>query len=147
VEKAKDVLQEVDIIREKNLMQRFLKEVAKDGLAAYGEEEVRRYIELGAVDTLLISEDLRYERVKYRCPKCGKEKVMTVREGVERPPFCEEDNVQMEEVERRDVVLELSELAEGMGSRVEFLSTESEEGEILYKAFGGIAAILRFKPA
>ena len=146
VEKAKDVLEEVDLIREKKLMQRFLKEVAKDGLAAYGEEEVRRYLELGAVDTLLLSEDLRYERVKYRCPKCGKEKVITVREGVERAPICEEDGVTMEEIERKDVVLELSELAESMGSKVEFLSTESEEGEMLYKAFGGIAAILRFKP-
>lgn len=147
VEKAKDVLQEVDIIREKNLMQRFLKEVAKDGLAAYGEEEVRRYLELGAVDTLLLSEDLRYERVKYRCPKCGKEEIVTLREGVEKTLFCKEENVQMEEVERKDVVLELSELAEKMGARAEFLSTESEEGEILYSAFGGIAAILRFKPS
>ncbi len=146
VEKAKDVLEEVDLIREKKLMQRFLKEVAKDGLAAYGEEEMRRYLELGAVDTLLLSEDLRYERVRYRCPKCGKEKVITVREGVERAPVCEEDGVTMEEIERKDVVLELSELAESMGSKVEFLSTESEEGEMLYKAFGGIAAILRFKP-
>jgi len=33
-----------------------------------------------------------------------------------------------------------------MGSKVEYLSSESEEGEMLYKAFGGIAAILRFKP-
>ncbi len=147
VEKAKDVLEEVDLIREKRLMQRFMKEVAKDGLAAYGEEEVRRYLELGAVDTLLLSEDLRYERIRYRCPRCGKEIVVTVKEGVERTPVCEEDGVQMEEVERKDVVLELSELAEAMGSKVEFLSTESEEGEMLFKAFGGIAAILRFKPS
>jgi peptide chain release factor subunit 1 len=146
VEKAKDVLEEVDLIREKRLMQRFMQEVAKDGLAAYGEEEVRRYLELGAVDTLLLSEDLRYERVKYRCPKCGKEAIATLREGGERTPVCEDDAVSMEEVERRDIVLELSELAESMGSKVEFLSTESEEGEMLYKAFGGIAAILRFKP-
>ncbi len=146
VEKAKDALAEADLVREKNLMQRFLREVARDGLAAYGEEEVRRYLELGAVDTLLLSEGLRYERIRYRCPKCEKEVEVTVREGVERQPVCEDDAVQMEEIERRDVVLELSELAESMGSKVEFLSTESEEGEMLLKAFGGIAAILRFKP-
>ncbi len=146
VEKAKDALAEADLVREKNLMQRFLREVARDGLAAYGEEEVRHYLELGAVDVLLLSEGLRYERIRYRCPKCGKEIEVTVREGVERQPVCEDDAVQMEEIERRDVVLELSELAESMGSKVEFLSTESEEGEMLLKAFGGIAAILRFKP-
>ncbi|AEA46165.1 peptide chain release factor aRF-1 [Archaeoglobus veneficus] len=146
VEKAEDVLQELDLMKEKRLMGRFLKEVAKDGLAAYGEDEVRRYISLGAVDTLLLSEDLRLERVKYRCPKCGAEREITVREGVSNPPVCEEDAIPMEEVERQDIILELSELAESMGAKVEFLSTESEEGAMLYNAFGGIAAILRFKP-
>jgi len=146
VEKAEDVLQELDLMKEKRLMNRFLKEVARDGLAAYGEEEVRRYIALGAVDTLLLSEDLRLERVKYRCPACGKEKEETVKESVSSPPICERDGIAMEEVERRDIVLELSELAESMGAKVEFLSTESEEGAMLYNAFGGIAAILRFRP-
>ena len=146
VEKAQDALQELDIMREKRLMNRFLREIAKDGLAAYGEEEIRKYLNLGAVDTLLLSEDLRYERVRYKCPVCGKEVEITVKEGVEKPPVCEEDNVTMEEIERRDIILELSDLAEKMGSNVEFLSTESEEGAMLYNAFGGIAAILRFKP-
>ncbi|RLI87917.1 MAG: peptide chain release factor 1 [Archaeoglobales archaeon] len=146
VEKAEDVLQELDLMKEKRLMNRFLKEVARDGLAAYGEEEVRRYIALGAVDTLLLSEDLRLERVKYRCSVCGKEKEETVKESVSSPPICERDGIAMEEVERRDIVLELSELAESMGAKVEFLSTESEEGAMLYNAFGGIAAILRFRP-
>jgi len=52
----------------------------------------------------------------------------------------------MEEVERTDIVLELSEIAERMNTKVEFLSTETEEGEVLLKAFGGIAGILRYKP-
>jgi len=146
VEKAQDALQELDLMREKRLMNKFLHEVARDGLAAYGEEEVREYINLGAVDTLLLSEALRYERVKYRCPVCGKEKEITVKEGVVNPPACEDDGATMEEVERQDIVLELTELAESSGAKVEFLSTESEEGAMLYNAFGGIAAILRFKP-
>ncbi len=145
VEKAEDALQELDLIREKKLMNRFLKEVVKDGLAAYGEEEVRRYLTLGAVDILLLSEDLRLERVRYRCPACGKEKEETVRDGAGSKVVCE-CGVEMEEVERKDVVLELSELAEQSGAKVEILSTESEEGAMLLNAFGGIAAILRFKP-
>lgn len=146
VEKAEDALQELDLIREKKLMNRFLKEVVKDGLAAYGEEEVRRYLTLGAVDTLLLSEDLRLERVRYRCPSCGKEKEITLKDEAKRKVVCEDCGVEMDEIERRDVVLELSELAEESGAKVEILSTESEEGAMLFNAFGGIAAILRFKP-
>ena len=146
VEKAEDALQELDLIREKKLMNRFLKEVVKDGLAAYGEEEIRKYLALGAVDTLLLSEDLRLERVTYRCPMCGAEKVVTVRDNTKQKVVCEKDGMEMEEVDRKDIVLELSELAEETGAKVEILSTESEEGAMLYNAFGGIAAILRFKP-
>jgi peptide chain release factor subunit 1 len=145
VEKAQDKLHELDLIREKRLMSRFLKEVVSDGLASYGEEEVRKYLTMGAVDTLLLSEDLRLERVKYRCPKCGKEVEITVRDETKKKMVCE-CGVEMEEVERKDVVLELSELAEQSGAKVEILSTESEEGAMLLNAFGGIAAILRFKP-
>ncbi len=146
VEKAQDKLHELDLVREKRLMSRFLKEVVNDGLAAYGEEEVRRYLAMGAVDTLLLSEGLRLERVRYRCPKCGKEKEVTLRDETTKKVICEDCNVEMEEVERRDVILELSELAEQSGAKVEILSTESEEGAMLLNAFGGIAAILRFKP-
>ncbi|RLI84906.1 MAG: peptide chain release factor 1 [Archaeoglobales archaeon] len=142
VEKAKDKLHELDLIREKNLMNRFLKEVVKDGLASYGEEEVRRYLRIGAVDVLLLSEGLRLERVKFRC-KCGREVEVTVRDG--RSVVCECGS-NMEEVERKDIIIELSELAEQSGARVEIISTESEEGAMLLNAFGGIAAILRFKP-
>ncbi|WP_457591308.1 peptide chain release factor aRF-1 [Geoglobus sp.] len=146
VEKASDALQELDIMREKKIMNRFLKEVVKDGAAAYGEEEVRKYLSMGAVDTLLISEDLRHERVRYRCPVCGEEREVTVKENTGREMVCEKDGVKMEEVERKDVILELAELAEASGSKVEFISSDSEEGAMLKNAFGGIAAILRFKP-
>ncbi len=146
VEKASDALQELDIMREKRIMNRFLKEVVNDGSAAYGEDEVRRYLEMGAVDTLLISEDLRYDRIKFRCPVCGQIKDLTLKENSDKDVFCEKDNVKMEEVERRDVILELAELAEQSGAKVEFISTDSEEGSMLRNAFGGIGAILRFKP-
>ncbi len=146
VEKASDALQELDIMREKRIMNRFLKEVVNDGSAAYGEDEVRRYLEMGAVDTLLISEDLRHERVKFRCPVCGEVKDLTLKENSDKEVLCEKDNIKMEEVERKDMILELAELAEQSGAKVEFVSTDSEEGAMLKNAFGGIGAILRFKP-
>ncbi len=142
VEKAKDKLHELDLIREKNIMNRFLKEIVKDGLASYGEEEVRKCLRVGAVDTLLLSEGLRLDRVRFRC-KCGREVEITVSD--KEKIVCECGSY-MEEVERRDLIVELSELAEQSGAKVEIISTESEEGAMLLKAFGGVAAILRFKP-
>ena len=47
--------------------------------------------------------------------------------------------------EKTEVIEELAELAEKAGANVEVLSTETEEGEMLLKSFGGVAAILRYK--
>jgi peptide chain release factor subunit 1 len=44
-----------------------------------------------------------------------------------------------------DIVSELSKLADQSKAEVKIISTEFEEGEQLYKAFGGIAAVLRYK--
>ncbi|MHA1871076.1 MAG: peptide chain release factor aRF-1, partial [Promethearchaeota archaeon] len=40
---------------------------------------------------------------------------------------------------------DLGEIAESLGTRVEIISTETEEGETLLNTFGGIAALLRYK--
>jgi len=40
---------------------------------------------------------------------------------------------------------ELSTLADQMSTRIEFISTDFEEGAQLMNAFGGMAAILRYK--
>ncbi len=65
---------------EKRLIQRLLAEVrkAESGLAAYGEVDVNRALDLGAVDTLLISEGLRRQRVTFRCTACAKEFTRTL---------------------------------------------------------------------
>ena len=50
----------------------------------------------------------------------------------------------MKIVKSVDIIDELSELAEQTASNVEIISTETEEGMQLFRAFGGIAAILRY---
>ncbi|MDP1694860.1 MAG: hypothetical protein Q8L34_04950 [Candidatus Woesearchaeota archaeon] len=58
VEKSADILQKEGIIAEKKVMERFFTLLAKEpNKATYGEKEVRRVLELGAVELVLISED------------------------------------------------------------------------------------------
>jgi len=44
----------------------------------------------------------------------------------------------------KDLVDDFIHMTEEVGSDVEVISTETEEGMQLFKAFGGIAAILRY---
>jgi peptide chain release factor subunit 1 len=46
---------------------------------------------------------------------------------------------------RKDIVKELHEVAGRYDSNVELISMDSDEGKMLMTAFGGIAAILRFR--
>jgi len=145
VEKAKDALIDLDLMREKALMQRLLEEIRKSdgGLASYGEDQVRHALAMGAVDTLLISEGLRKKRVTLKCPQCGWSGQLTVDKDEDaRCPACPQATPTIES--SADFVDAFYEDAGKVGTKVELLSVDSEEGEMLMKAFGGIAAILRY---
>lgn len=148
ISKSADVLDNLDIMHEKNLVQKFIKELTKEkGLFSYGEDEVRRNLVMGAVDTLLLSEDLTSMRKKFVCPACGTEKYFTVKTQAEADKIeerCPNCNELLKEEESQDLADDFVEKAEEMNTDIEFISTETEEGMQLFRAFGGIAAILRY---
>ncbi len=148
VEKAKGILSNLDLMREKGLVQKLMDEIRKEegGLAAYGEEQVRHALELGAVDTLLVSEGLRKLRLKLRCANGDWEGERTVADEATLPK-CPQDGGNLTAVERKDIIEEFSALASQSGTKVELISKESEEGELFLRAFGGVAAILRYRVA
>ncbi len=146
VEKAREALKDLDLMREKNLIQKLLEEIRKSdgGLAIYGEEQVKNALMIGAVDTLIISEDLRRVRLQLECPSCGFRKDVLAKDSTEEFK-CDRCQTIMKNREVDDLVSELHKLADANKSNVEFVSGESEEGELLMKAFGGVAGILRFR--
>lgn len=64
VDKSQDILAQEEIADEKKIVSRFLELLAtKPNIVAYGEAEVRRMLEMGTVDTLLLSESLPDEKI------------------------------------------------------------------------------------
>ena len=57
--------------------------VDENGLASYGEAEVRHNLAIGAVEILLLSEDLKKKRLVYHCPSCKAKTEKTFRKEVE----------------------------------------------------------------
>ncbi len=97
---------------------------------------------------MLISEKYGMDRLELHCESCGKELERTVEEGKEEADIdftCPDCSSMMELVGRRDMIQELNDLATQYSSEVVLVSIDSEEGSILVKAFGGIAAILRYR--
>ena len=148
VEAAQDRLIDLELTQDKLVMRRFLRELVNDnGLAAYGEKEVRHNLELGSVDTLLLSEDLRKTRAKIVCTNksCDFSENQTRTSSSQPVGNCFKCGSSLAITEEEDIVSDLSKLADASGSAVKIISTDSEEGAQLYQAFGGIAAILRYK--
>jgi peptide chain release factor subunit 1 len=150
VENATDLLKDIGLIKEKKLVDRFMREVARPdgGLAAYGEREVREALKLGAVDILLLSEGMRKERYKVKCPgpNCGYTGEVTQGELEFKPVPCPRCGTELESDEDPvDVVDELYKAAEQVGTKVALISADSNEGKTLLSAFGGVAAILRYR--
>ncbi len=148
---ASETMTDLKISQDKKVMKRFLKEVTKTekSLAVYGEKQVRKALEMGIVDTLLLSEELRKYRITLSCQSCEYKEEKTVDEDVLNdfsPPNCPKCNTSapMSIKEKIDLVDELSDLAEKTSAKVELISKNSEEGDSLYSAFSGLAGILRY---
>ena len=150
----KDKIENVKYVREKQVVQRFMKEISNDtGLATYGLEEVQKALNYGAVDTLILSESLDTYKIVVECSNCGFQEVhnskiqevsdleSTLQE--KNCPDCGSNAFNM--IKKVSIIEELGELAESTGSEIEIISAKTEEGEMLYSTFGGIVAILRYK--
>ncbi|TYT62786.1 peptide chain release factor aRF-1 [Natrialba swarupiae] len=147
VDNAEDALADAEVMKDKQQMEEFFEELNAGDRATYGFEQTRRNLVMGAVDRLLISEDLRKDVITYDCGECGN----TDREVVDRRKSTPEHtctdcgaDVTATEEDREDAIDHLIEIAEQRGTETKFISTDFEKGEQLYSAFGGFAGILRY---
>jgi peptide chain release factor subunit 1 len=148
--KTKELLKEQESIMERNMMERFLGEVARGKLALYGYQKVKSALESGKVGVLLVSEDAILTKVKYVCGVCGKE-ISAIEEGNTRKSkhadIVSENSActgTLKIVSESDAIDELTDIAKKQGVELMFISTENHYGQQLLMGFGGIGAILRY---
>jgi peptide chain release factor subunit 1 len=154
VSRSSEILKGVRYSEEKKLVQRFLYEVGHEtGLAVYGEQDVRKYLESNILDTLLLSEKLNSLHIWVKCNSCDlktdyvieKHKLQKFKQDLPNTlcPKC--SNSSFEIIESKDLLDEFLEIADETGVPVEVISTETDEGVMILRSFGGVAGILKFK--
>lgn len=153
LDKSSEILKNMCAPEEKIIVQRLLTYMGKqDNLATYGLDLVLTSLKNGQVEVVIVSDSTEMIEIVLLCKKCGlskakivhtEQKVQTVREMVSRP--CEKCSAVDYEVEEKDIVDVLEDLASQTNARVEVISTESAEKARL-TALGGFAAILRYSP-
>ncbi len=73
LEKSQDLLAEESVVEEKKLMNKFFDSLAKNpGMVSYGKDECFRMLQMGAVDTMLISETIDDKVVDEFSAEAGK---------------------------------------------------------------------------
>ncbi|MFB6088372.1 MAG: peptide chain release factor 1, partial [Candidatus Aenigmatarchaeota archaeon] len=144
LKRSEDALKEAQITEEKKLLKRFFDELRSGGKVTYGIKEILRALKMGAVEILLISEDLEWEEIEYQCKNCewsGKE-FIKIEEKDDK--VCPECGGELGIIGERDVFEAMEEKAENIGAETEVISKDTQEGKQFYQ-LGGIGAILRYR--
>lgn len=145
VNKSEEAIQDAEVVKEKNLMQEFFENLKEEnGKSEYGAEQVEKALAMGAVETVLISEDTDLYVASYECGNGHEREVFEEKPEIEESMRCGECDQEMELESLADIVEEFGEKAEEMGSELEIISTDHEAGQRLMN-MGGVAAILRYR--
>ena len=149
IDLAKDVLGNVRFVREKKVIEKFLQEVNMDtGKYCFGVEDTMVALDAGAVETLILFEDLPVLRYVLRNPNSGEEKIvnMTPEQFQKNAKVrkCEETDVDLETVESDTLQEWIVTNYKNFGAKLEIVSDRSSEGAQFCNGFGGIGGIMRY---
>jgi peptide chain release factor 1 len=152
IEKSGKLLENVRVVEERKLVQKFLREVNSDsGLAIYGVNDILSALKRAAVDRILVNDDSGMINLKATCQKCGnirekfiqRSNIVQEKQNLLSSPCPNCGSLEME-VKETDIVDYLVDASIDSGANVEVISSKTEDGAML-KSFGGIAALLRYR--
>jgi len=149
IELSADALANVKFMREKKLLANYYNEIARDtGKYVFGVNETIKALESGAVEELIVWEDLPVNRYVLRNKETGAEKVVFLNEQQEKNTNFFKDSrtgAELEVVDKESLLDWLSLHFKEYGAKLSFVTNKSQEGAQFCKGFGGIGAILRYQ--
>ncbi|KIJ44166.1 hypothetical protein M422DRAFT_75472 [Sphaerobolus stellatus SS14] len=149
IELAAESLANVKFVQEKKLIQHYFDEISQDtGKYCFGIDDTLKGLELGAVETLIVWENLNITRYVLR-NAAGEEIVIHANKDQEkdREKFMDKSTgLEMEQASEPQSLLDwFAEKYKDFGANLEFVTDRSQEGAQFVKGFGGIGGLLRYK--
>lgn len=149
IELAADALANVKLMKEKKLLQKYMDEISQDtGKYCFMVEDTLKALDLGAVEDLIIWDNLEIQRYVLRNISTGQESVKHLNKQQEQEDANfrdSETNVELEVIEKEPLVEWFANNYKSFGCSLEFVTDRSSEGTQFVKGFGGIGGILRWK--
>jgi peptide chain release factor subunit 1 len=150
IELAADSLANVKFVQEKRLIQKYFDEIALDtGKYCFGITDTLKALDMGAVETLIVWENLDITRNTLRNAAGEEVVVFSTPADKDREKFMDKaTGLEMEQAAEPQPLLEwFAEKYKEFGATLEFVTNKSQEGSQFVKGFGGIGGILRYKVA
>mmetsp|Transcript_31433 Transcript_31433/g.71431 ORF Transcript_31433/g.71431 Transcript_31433/m.71431 type:complete len:300 (+) Transcript_31433:668-1567(+) len=149
IELATECLQNVKLVQEKRLLQRYFDEISQDtGKYCFMVQDTLQALEMSAVEVLVVWENLTINRLQVRNASTSEESVLHLTPEQERNEahfHDAETGALLEIIERITLVEWLANNYKNFGANLEFITDRSQEGSQFCRGFGGIGGLLRWK--
>jgi len=149
IELASEVLANVKFIQEKKLIGRYFDEISQDtGKYCFGVDDTLKALEMGAVDILIVWENLEIHRIVLKNHQTDEDKILHLNPEQEKDKtysLDSETGVELELVEKLPLLEWLANNYKSFGATLEIITDKSQEGAQFCKGFGGIGGILRYR--
>ncbi|KAG5452047.1 hypothetical protein CRM22_000714 [Opisthorchis felineus] len=149
IDLASDALSGVKFIQEKKLIQKYFDEISQDsGRYCFGVDDTLKALEMGAVEILIVWENLSVNRYILKAPASEETRIIHLRPDQERDrqQFVDKDTgADLEIIETQLLLDWLALNYRSFGTILEIVTDRSQEGAQFVRGFGGIGGILRYQ--
>jgi len=149
IELSAESLADVKFVQEKKLIATFFDQISQDtGKYCFGVSDTFKALELGAVETLIMWENLTMLRYELKNNQTGETDVLYLNPDQEkdRSLFVDKDTgIELEVVDKQQLIEWMATNYKKFGTTLEFVSDRSQEGSQFCKGFGGIGGVLRWQ--
>jgi len=149
IDLSSECLANVKFIQEKQLIGKYFDEISRDtGKYCFGHDDTLKALEMGAVETLIVWENLEIQRYVLKNHQTDEEKVIYLKPDQEKNKshFIDpKTQVEMELVSSEALLEWFANHYKDFGATLEIVTDRSQEGSQFVKGFGGIGGMLRYK--
>jgi peptide chain release factor subunit 1 len=146
-----ETLSNVKFVQEKRLLSAFFDQISQDtGKFCFGVRDTLACLEMGAVETLIVWENLEVARYTLNNPSTGLQETRYLpkeQEGEGSGAHLKDKATgqDMDVVEVQPMLEWLANEYKKFGCALEFVTNRSQEGSQFCRGFGGIGGILRYQ--
>ncbi|KAK9907768.1 hypothetical protein WJX75_009649 [Coccomyxa subellipsoidea] len=148
IELSADTLANVKFVQEKRLISKFFDEISQDtGKFVFGVADTLQCLDMGAVETLIVWENLEVNRITLRNTVTSEESTVNLskeQEANESHYKDKETGAELEVIEKMPLLEWLANSYKKFGCQLEFVTNKSQEGSQFCRGFGGIGGLLRY---